>query len=145
MAGYVDRGFYDLISEYVEQNIKKMGPQHLADIAFGASAGGCVTERMQSAIEKVSLEFVQQADMRVGPIDPPPPPPPPPRGAHSYMCTHARKHRGAYRAESGIIESGCAESVAAINRSWQDVHWCCSSGSAAGLSWFCVDSTSAAA
>ena len=63
----MDGEFYDMISEYVEQNIKKIGPQHLSEIAFGASAGRCVTERMQSAVEKVALEFVGKADMRVSP------------------------------------------------------------------------------
>ena len=67
IAGYVDSGFYDMVSDYLEQNIKSIGPQHLADIAFGASAGAGVTDRMQSTVEKVALDFVQQADMRVRP------------------------------------------------------------------------------
>ena len=46
IAGYIDSGFY---------------------IAFGASAGAGVTDRMQSTVEKVALDFVQQADMRVRP------------------------------------------------------------------------------
>ena len=65
IAGYVDGAFYDMVSEYVEQNIRNLGPQHLAEIAFGANAGGCVTERMQNAIEKVASDYVEQADMRV--------------------------------------------------------------------------------
>lgn len=65
IAGYVDTAFYDMVSEYVEQNIKSLGPHHLAEIAFGASKGGCVTERLQSSVEKVAPDFVKQADMRV--------------------------------------------------------------------------------
>ena len=65
IAGYVDGAFYDMVSEYLEQNIRNLGPQHLAEIAFGANAGGCVTERMQSSIEKVAADYVKQADMRV--------------------------------------------------------------------------------
>ncbi|KAK9850251.1 hypothetical protein WJX84_000884 [Apatococcus fuscideae] len=64
IAGYVDTAFYDMVSEYVEQNIKSLGPHHLAEIAFGASKGGCVTERLQSSVEKVAPDFVKQADMR---------------------------------------------------------------------------------